>query len=180
MEDAQQRVNSEKARMEDQSAAQIDTTRARDPKSLVSLAGVKVDPNRCVRARDFFDMHLLHSSGQQVLSRIELLLRDDAPGKGNGGDVLLCQTDDRGRWLFLPPILLKHISCRLGSSQNELIVMIRGLHSRGQKWQELFSLRTTEQEVATEWLQMLGTDPVPPTFTREAIVKEVAPPTTHQ
>jgi hypothetical protein len=173
METARSKVNTERARIEDQRAALVETRRARDPKTMGALSGVKIDPNRCVRARDFFDMHFIHSTGQEVLSRIEILLRDDPPKLGTGGgDLLLCQVDGRGKWLFLPPIMLKNISARKGGEADELIVMIRGVHSGGAEWRELMSLKSGEDDVATEWLQMLGTSPVPPPFSRQLIVKD--------
>ena len=161
--------------MEDQAAAQIDVTRARDPSSMMPISGVKVDPHRNVRARDVFDMHLIHTSGQEVCSRVELLIRDDPPSRGRDGDILICQKDDYGRWLFLPPILLRHVSCRVGESAKELVVMIRGYRSNGEPWNELFTLTTKDQDIAVEWAEMLGTTPVPPAFSKEAIVKKPSP-----
>lgn len=173
MESARRKVNTERARIEDQRAAMIDSRRARDPKNMGALSGVKIDPNRCVRARDFFDMHFIHSTGQEVLVRIEILIRDDAPKLGTqGGDILLCQVDDHGRWLFLPPIMLKNVSARKGVDSDELILMIRGMHSGGVEWRELMSLKSGEDDVAVEWLQMLGNSPIPPAFSRTSIVKD--------
>src|ERR1700712_5161947 len=110
MDRARQRVNEEKARMEDEAAALIDPTRARDPKSLAPVTGVKVDPTRCVVARDYFDLNLRHSTSQQVDCRVELLKRDDAPGRGTSGDILICEIDDTGRWLLFPPVQSNRIS----------------------------------------------------------------------
>jgi hypothetical protein len=151
--------------MEDEAAAIIDATRARDPKSLAPLSGVKIDPARCVRARDYFDMSLPHSSGQQVDCRVEILIRDDAPGRGNSGDALICEVDESGRWLFFPPIQFNRISARAGDEPGEIVVMIQGVHSGGRGWQELFTLRTQDEEVRFEWIQMLGLSPVPPGLT---------------
>lgn len=159
---ARKRSNDERARLEDEAAASIDPTRARDPRSLAPLAGVRIDPNRCVRARDYFDMHLLHSSGQEVNCRVELLLRDDAPGTGNSGDVLFCEVDGTGRWLFLPPIQLNRISSRNGDLRGEIIVMIRGYHADSSEWSEVFSLRGDDEQAGFEWVQMLGLQPIPP------------------
>jgi hypothetical protein len=186
MESARRKVNSERARIEDQRAAMIDSRRARDPTNMGALSGVKIDPTRCVRARDFFDMHLIHSSGQEVLSRIEILIRDDPPRSGTtSGDILLCQVDDHGKWLFLPPILLKNVSARKGSETDELILMIRGVHSGGAEWRELMSLKCGDGDVALEWIHMLGTSPIPTSFSRAVIVKEgltvphLRPPSSH-
>ncbi|KAF1996366.1 hypothetical protein P154DRAFT_525648 [Amniculicola lignicola CBS 123094] len=162
MSAARKRTNDERARLEDEAAANIDPTRARDPRSLAPLAGVRIDPTRCVRARDYFDMHLLHSSGQEVNCRVELLLRDDAPGRASGGDVLLCEVDGTGRWLFLPPIQQGHISARNGDLQGEIIVMMRGYHSDGSEWREVFSLQSDDEQAGFEWVNMLGLQPIPP------------------
>ncbi|KAF2756918.1 hypothetical protein EJ05DRAFT_501464 [Pseudovirgaria hyperparasitica] len=160
--DARKRNNEERARMEDEAAASIDPTRARDPKSLTALQGVAIDPARCVRARDYFDMHLLHTSGQEIDCRVELLLRDDPPANGTGGDVLICDLDSADRWLFFPPIQTGRISARKGDSPEELVVMIRGLQSGGEEWKEVFVLKSTDEDSALEWIQMLGDSPVPP------------------
>ena len=166
MGDVRKRVNDEKARIEDETAAAIDASRARDPRSLGPLSGVKIEPSRCVRARDYFDMRLTHSTGQVIDCRVELLLRDDKPGTGNGGDVLVCEVDNTNRWLFFPPILLNRLSARLGDEPGEIIVMIRGLHSGAKEWQELLSLHNDEEEIGQEWLQLLGIHPVPPALSR--------------
>ncbi|KAF2469796.1 uncharacterized protein BDR25DRAFT_39659 [Lindgomyces ingoldianus] len=159
---ARKRSNDERARLEDEAAANIDPTRARDPRSLAPLTGVRIDQTRCVRARDYFDLHLIHSSGQEVDCRVELLLRDNAQGTGSGGDVLLCEVDGTGRWLFLPPIQLGRISARNGDVKGEIIVMIRGYHSDGKEWSEVFSLQSDYEQAGFEWVQMLGLNPIPP------------------
>lgn len=159
---ARKRSNDEHARLEDEAASNIDPTRARDPRSLAPLKGVRIDTSRCVRARDHFDMHLLHSSGQEVNCRVELLLRDDPPNTGNGGDVLICEVDATGRWLFLPPVQQGHISARNGDLEGEIVVMIRGYHTGGNEWSEVFSLRSDDEGAGFEWVQMLGLQPIPP------------------
>ncbi|KAF2461972.1 hypothetical protein BDY21DRAFT_368117 [Lineolata rhizophorae] len=160
--DARKRSNEERARLEDEAAAAIDPTRARDPRTLAPLSGVTIDASRCVRARDYFDMHLVHSNGEEMDCRIEILLRDDAPGRGNSGDILVCQVDDTGRWLFFPPIQLGRVSARAGEEPNELVIMIRGYRSGGQEWREVFAARCEDEHAVGEWLQMVGTTPVPP------------------
>ncbi|KAK7526135.1 uncharacterized protein IWZ02DRAFT_489068 [Phyllosticta citriasiana] len=172
VEDARKRSYEERARLEDESAANIDPTRARDPRSLAPLTGVCIDHSRCVRARDYFDMTLLHSSGQEVDCKVELLLRDDAPGRGISGDLLICEVDSTGRWLFFPPILKSRLSARNGDHQGEIVVMVRGSKSGGDEWQELLTLRTDVEEVGFEWVQMLGLTPIPPKVTRAKSFKE--------
>jgi hypothetical protein len=160
--DARKRSNDEHARLEDEAASNIDPTRARDPRSLAPLSGVRIDPNRCVRARDHFDLHLYHSSGQEVDCRVEVLLRDDAPGHGTSGDVLVCEVDSTGRWLLLPPIQQSHISARNGDNKGEIIVMMRGFHADGKEWNEVLSLTGDDEQTGFEWVQMLGLNPIPP------------------
>ncbi|OAG01566.1 uncharacterized protein CC84DRAFT_201378 [Paraphaeosphaeria sporulosa] len=159
---ARKRSNDEHARLEDEAAANIDPTRSRDPRSLAPLAGVRVDRNRCVRARDHFDLHLYHSSGQEVNCRVEVLLRDDAPGHGDSGDLLICEVGNAERWLLLPPIQLNRISARNGDREGEIIVMIRGYHAGGNEWSEVMSLTIDDEQAGFEWVQMLGLTPIPP------------------
>jgi hypothetical protein len=123
---------------------------------------VRIDANRCVRARDHFDLHLYHSSGQEVDCRVEVLLRDDAPGHGTSGDVLVCEVDSTGRWLLLPPIQQSHISARNGDNKGEIIVMMRGFHADGKEWTEILSLTSEDEQAGFEWVQMLGLNPIPP------------------
>lgn len=175
MDRARQRVEEEKARMEDEAAALIDATRARDPKSLAPVTGVKIDSTRCLIARDFFDLKLRHSTGQQVDCRVELLKRDDAPGRGTSGDILICEIDDTGRWLLFPPVQSNRISSRAGNEPGEIVVMIRGVASSGKEWEELLHLKTADEEIRFEWIQMLGLSPVPPQLERIKSFKATAP-----
>lgn len=166
MVDARKRSNEERARLEDEAAASIDPKRARDPRSLAPLAGVSIDATRYVRARDYFDMELRHSSGQQLDCKIEMVLRDDAPDRGDGGDVLFCEVSDTGRWLLFPPVRQDLVSARNDDSSGEIVVMIRGLQSNGQEWHELLSLHANEDEAGPEWVHMLGLEPAPPKISR--------------
>ena len=164
--DARHRSNEERARLEDEAAASIDPTRARDPRTLAPVAGVSIDQRRRVRARDYFNLTLHHSSAQKIDCRVELLLRDDAPGLGTSGDVLICEVDGTGRWLLLPPIQLGRVSARNGDLKGEIVVMVRGTHGQGHEWHELLLLRTEDERTGFEWVQMLGLTPVPPKITR--------------
>ncbi|KAF2442909.1 hypothetical protein P171DRAFT_51941 [Karstenula rhodostoma CBS 690.94] len=170
---ARKRSNDEHTRLEDEAAANIDPTRSRDPRSLAPLAGVRVDRNRCVRARDHFDLHLYHSSGQEVNCRVEVLLRDDAPGYGNSGDLLICEMGNTERWLLLPPIQLNRISARNGDREGEIIVMIRGCHADGNEWSEVMSLTIDDEQAGFEWVQMLGLTPIPPQLSE--LVRDLPP-----
>ncbi|KAI9783087.1 MAG: hypothetical protein M1839_004256 [Geoglossum umbratile] len=164
--DARRRANEERARLEDEAASSIDATRTRDPRTLGPLTGVSIDRTRRVRARDIFSMDLQHSSGQRMDCKVEVILRDDAPGRGDGGDLLICEIDGTGRWLLFPSVTLGRISARNGSLKGEIVVMIRGYHGRGKEWQELLILHNTDEQVGFEWVQLLGLTPVPPDIIR--------------
>lgn len=164
--DARKRARDERARLEDESASNIDPTRARDPMTLGVLQNVKVDHSRRVRARDFFNLSLYHSSGQLVDCRAELLYRDNAPSNGTGGDLMICEIDHSDRWLLFPPMDLRYVSARAGDSKGEIVLMLRSAPDAEKYWQELISLRIDEVEVGLEWVQLLGSDPIPPTIFR--------------
>ncbi|KAL2833545.1 hypothetical protein BJY01DRAFT_253472 [Aspergillus pseudoustus] len=164
--EARRRAREERARLEDESAAAVDATRARDPETLGALTGVKVDKTRRVRARDFFNLSLYHSSGQVIDCRAEFLFRDNAPEHGPGGDLLICEIDHADRWLLFPPVDIRCVSARHGDKKGELVVMIRSAPTREKRFQELLSLQIDEEDVAREWFQMLGRTPVPPAISR--------------
>ena len=166
--EARRRAGDERARLEDEAAAAIDPTRARDPRQMALLSGVHIDSTRSVRARDFFDMQLFHSSGQQLDCKIELIRRDNAPNISGPGDLLFCEVATTGKWLLFPPILASSVSARKGDKAGELFVMIRGeLLATGGEWREVMILQSSEDQ-ATEWLQILGSTPMPPRLTRQS------------
>ncbi|KAF2769351.1 hypothetical protein EJ03DRAFT_351304 [Teratosphaeria nubilosa] len=173
VQEARQRNNDERARLEDEAAASIDPTRARDPKSFAPLAGVTIDPTRSVRARDYFDMDLIHSSGQQLLCKIEVILRDDAPGRGSASDVLFCEVSIAGRWLLIPPIPASYVSARPGDADGEIVVMVRGMLAGGKEWRELMTLKSDDGAAIDEWLSMLSTTPVPAKLNRVSSFNEL-------
>lgn len=161
--EARQRQNEEKGRLEDEAAASIDATRARNPKTLAQLAGVRIDPSKCVKARDLFDLNLHHSSGQQLDCHVELVCRDGPDGRASSGDILICEVDETSRWLLFPPVHMACISARL-ANDHELVLMLR--NSQGEvPWQELFRLRSNDSATCSEWTNMLGTNPTPPEVT---------------
>ncbi|KAL8892556.1 MAG: hypothetical protein Q9215_000553 [Flavoplaca cf. flavocitrina] len=164
--EARTRSDEERARLEDEAAANIDAARARDPRTLAPFTGVSIDRTRRVRARDQFDLVLQHSSGQRVDCRVELLLRDEASEVAGDGDLLICEVDAVGRWLLFPPIAFNHVSARTGDQGKEIIVMIRGLNRAGVEWHEVLSLSSEDEQAGFEWVKMLGLTPVPPTFQR--------------
>jgi len=166
VDDARQRSNEERARLEDEAASNIDPTRTRDPRTLAPLAGVVIDRTRRVRARDNFNLALQHSSGQYVDCHVELILRDEASEVGGGGDLLICEMDATGKWLLFPPIQFGRVSARNGDLKGEIVVMVRGISGGGSEWQELFSLRSVDEQAGFEWVQMLGLTPIPPKIMR--------------
>lgn len=166
VEDARQRSDEERSRLEDEAAANIDPTRARDPRTLAPVAGVIIHRNRRVRARDHFALALQHSDGQRVDCRAELILRDEPASDGNIGDLLICEVDEKDRWLLFPPIRSDLVSARNGDKKGEMIIMIRGKSASGSEWQEILSLQSTDENVSFEWVQMLGLTPVPPQISR--------------
>ncbi|CRG89341.1 hypothetical protein PISL3812_06377 [Talaromyces islandicus] len=167
VEHARRRSNEERARLEDESAACIDGTRVRDPETLKVLPDITINKTRRVLARDFFNLSLLHSSGQTIDCHAELLLRDNAPGTEPGGDLLICEIDDSDRWLLFPPIETNCVSARSGSAKGEIVVMIRGTSAtEDREWRELLSLTIPGEDVRSEWIHMIGLDPVPPTISR--------------
>ncbi|PGH07180.1 hypothetical protein GX51_01967 [Blastomyces parvus] len=164
--DARRRSNEERARLEDDMAAAIDATRARSPRNLAVLSEVTICKTRRVRARDFFNLSLLHSTGQQIDCRAELLLRDNPPGQAPGGDLLICEVDDTGRWLLFPPIDRGRASARNGDGKGEIVIMVRGVPGEEKDWKELITFKTDEEQVGFEWVQMIGLSPVPPKIDR--------------
>jgi hypothetical protein len=162
VQEARDRSNDERARLEDEAAAAIDPSRSRDLRSLAPLSGVRIDPTRCVRARDYFDMDLRHTSGQQLTCRIEIIIRDDAPNRGNSTDLLFCEVTSTGRWLLFPPVLTSMVSVRPSRQVGELVLMVRGFQAHGKEWRELMTLRTDDDDALDEWMDMLPESPVPP------------------
>ncbi|KAK6442139.1 hypothetical protein LTR95_001642 [Oleoguttula sp. CCFEE 5521] len=168
VEEAKKRSNEERARLEDEAASGIDPTRARDPRTLAPLSGVAIDVTRCVRARDYFDLDMRHSSGQQLTCKIEIVIRDDAPGRGNASDLLFCEVSTTGRWLLFPPVLASAVSARSGKVDSEMIVMLRGTQPNGKEWREVLSLQSSDDGAVPEWLDMLSSSPVPPSLMKKS------------
>ncbi|EEP82218.1 predicted protein [Uncinocarpus reesii 1704] len=164
--DARHRANEERARLEDEAASATDACRARDIHTLKVLKDVEVNQNRRVRARDFFDLSFLHSTGQQIDCRSELLLRDNPTEHGPGGDLFICEVDSAGRWLLFPPIDHGRVSARNGDTKGEIVIMVRGVPEEGGNWYELLSLKTEDEQIGFEWVHMLGLSPVPPKINR--------------
>ena len=161
VDDARQRSNEERARLEDEAASNIDSTRARDPKTLAPLMGIAINRTYRVRARDHFNLALQHSSGQRVDCRVELVIRDEASDGDGSGDLLICEVDRTGRWLLFPPVQFSCVSARNGDLKGEIVIMLRGISGDRSEWQELLALRSEDEQAGFEWVQMLGLTPVP-------------------
>ncbi|KAL0466999.1 hypothetical protein QR685DRAFT_547509 [Neurospora intermedia] len=161
-EKARTRHREEFARMTDEDANNTDTTRARDLRNLRPLDNVRIDPSRQVAAKDSFEMDLEHSSGQRLECQVELMHRDRVNVPSDMGDILIRDISNKAKpWLLFPPVPRQYISARKGESPRSMIVMIRGRHN-GDEWYELIKLSTTEEVQITDWLGILGSDPMPP------------------
>jgi len=163
---AKRRFQEERARLEDEAAASLDATRARDIRTLAATTRAVINHSRRVKARDFFSLTLYHTNGQRIDCGIELIFRDNARGEPAGGDVLVCEVDESGKWLLFEPVELNSISARRGEGGFDLVVMIRGPANFGKEWHELLALKTDDPEAVTEWMAMLGSNPLPPRLNR--------------
>jgi hypothetical protein len=159
---AKRRVKEENARMVDRAAANTDPTRARDLSTLALAEDTKIDRTRQVCAKDYFFMDMPHSTGQRIECQVELLLRDKPSDKDDDGDILICAVDDVSRWLLLTPLPKKYTSSRLGDNPGQVVILVRGVGASKKNWQETFLLQTDDHEAAAEWVEMLGTTPIPP------------------
>ncbi|RMZ78417.1 hypothetical protein DV738_g3932, partial [Chaetothyriales sp. CBS 135597] len=169
---ARRRFQDEQGRLEDEAAARIDSTRARDIRTLAATTKASINPTRRVRARDSFSLAMYHSTGQRLDCRIEMILRDNPLGSPTGGDVLICEIDESGKWLLFPPIELGSISARHAEDKYDLVVMVRGPAGLGKEWHELLALTADDPETVSEWMSMLGSSPLPPKLNRAQSFKE--------
>ncbi|TQN74699.1 hypothetical protein CSHISOI_00742 [Colletotrichum shisoi] len=161
-EKARRRHREESARLADEDAINTDTTRIRDLRTLAPMESVKIDPKRQVSAKDLFSLSLAHSNGQRLECQVELVHRD-LPGASNyKGDLLIRETGSgRRTWLLFPPMPMTVISARRGDARYELVLMVQGTHN-GRQWYELLSLVTDNDDQVDDWLEIVGTTPVPP------------------
>ena len=179
-EKSRKRHREETARMTDEDANHTDTTRTRDLRSLAPLDSVAIDQSRQVAAKDLFSMDLDHSSGQRLECQVELVYRDNPGVPADKGDVLIREIGNASRsWLVFPPVLIGIISARRCEGEQALVAMIRGMHN-GKEWFELIKLSTDNDEQIADWLDILGTSPVPPTArprtATSLVVRDATPP----
>lgn len=177
-EKARKRHREETARMMDEDANNTDTTRCRDLRNLMPLEGILMNRTRQVAALDVFALDFAHSSGQRLECQVEMIYRDNPSIPGDKGDILIREIGDNTRsWLLFPPVPGQNISARRDGDNQSLIVMIRGTHN-GNEWFELLKISTTCEDQIEYWLDVLGSNPVPPaTRTRpNSMVLEPATP----
>ncbi|KAI5865418.1 hypothetical protein GGS23DRAFT_559168 [Durotheca rogersii] len=168
-EKARRRHKEEVARVVDDDAKNTDTSRTHDLRTLEALENVRIDRLRQVYAKDTFSLDLRHSNGQRLECHVELVSRDNILFKSDPGDLLIRETGSGGRsWLLFAPVLGGRYSARRGDDKNELVVMIRGPK---EEWFELLLLKTDNEDQVLDWLNILGSDPIPPAF------PETLPPT---
>lgn len=161
-EKARRRYKEETARLADEDAANTDTTRTRDIRTLAPIESVEIDLTRQVNAKDVFSLSLAHSTGQRLECQVELIHRDNPATPNDKGDVLIRETGDgRRTWLLFPPALWSDVSARRGAAKFELVIMMQGSRN-GSPWYELLSLVTDNDEQVSDWLDILSTSPVPP------------------
>ncbi|KAI1342147.1 hypothetical protein F5Y15DRAFT_333367 [Xylariaceae sp. FL0016] len=159
-EKTRRRYKEESARIIDDDAKNTDTSRVRDLKTMESLEHVRIDRFRQVYAKDAFSLDLRHSNGQRLDCQVELVFRDNQLFKSDPGDLLIRETGSGGRsWLLFAPVTGSHLSARKGDHRNQLVVMIRGYKD---EWFELVTLTTDNEDQVEDWLDILGTSPVPP------------------
>ncbi|KIH88464.1 hypothetical protein SPBR_06318 [Sporothrix brasiliensis 5110] len=162
LEKARRRNREEIARKVDEDASSTDTTRVRDLRTLAVLDNVNIDQTRQVSAKDWFDLSLSHSNGQRLDCQVELIFRDKISDATDHGDVLIRETGGGGQsWLLFPPIPRSQISACKGQDNLSLTVMIRDTY-KGREWYELITVVAELDETAADWLDILGTSPIPP------------------
>ena len=162
------RRKEEKARKEDTRANNTDVSRVRDLQTLAPAENVCIDKSRQVKAKDYFEFSLSHSNGQRLACEVEIIIRDSRKSPLDG-DVLICEVDDSGsnQWLLFRPIEIRYISAHYGLSKKDLIVMVTGF-AQGKEWVETFSLRAETVEIAEDFLDMIGSNPEPPSRDRKS------------
>ncbi|KAK1469583.1 hypothetical protein CMEL01_01350 [Colletotrichum melonis] len=174
-EKAKRRHREESARLADEDAINTDTSRIRNLRTLAPMEAVKIDPKRQVSAKDLFSLSLAHSNGQRLECQVELIHRD-LPGANNDkGDLLIRETGSgRRTWLLFPPMPMTVISARRGDAKFELVLMVSGSHN-GRHWYELLSLVTDNNDQVEDWLDIVGTSPMPPKERLPVVTEESLP-----
>ncbi|CAK7262999.1 hypothetical protein SEPCBS119000_000260 [Sporothrix epigloea] len=161
-EKARRRNREEIARKTDEDASSTDATRVRDLRNLAILENVTIDQTRQVNAKDWFDLSLSHSNGQRLECQVELIFRDKVSDVSDRGDILIRESGGGDRsWLLFPPICMEQISACRGQRKLSLLLMIRGTHM-DREWYELITIYAELEETIEDWLNIIGSCPVPP------------------
>ena len=112
--------------------------------------------------KDMFSLYLRHSSGQTLTCRVLLFLRENESGNEREGDILVCELQQNDCHLLFPPIPRRLCSAVAGKMPGELTLMLRGNSHHGEEWQEILSLFTDEPWACRDWVDALGSNPLPP------------------
>lgn len=167
-EKARRRHREEVARKTDEDANNTDTSRCCDLRTLSLMDRTLIDPSRQVNAKDYFSLDLSHSRGQRLECRIEIIYRDKPKDPLDRGDILIRDIGHARCCLMFPPIPKTAISARRGEESGALVVMVRGRHN-GKEWYEVFTLFTDLEDQVLDWLDILGTNPLPPAINRTLV-----------
>ncbi|KAL7907930.1 hypothetical protein GGI35DRAFT_73506 [Trichoderma velutinum] len=171
-EKARQRHREEVARIIDEEAANTDTTRARDLRTLGPTKSINIGLARQVSAKDIFSLDLVHSNGQRLECQVELIHRDNQSRPEDRGDLLIREVGDgRRSFLLFPPLSMSLISARSGDGKLDMVIMVRGNHN-GKPWHELLNLWADEEEQILDWLDILPSSPVPPREPEPSVIDE--------
>jgi hypothetical protein len=168
---ARRRAKEEAARREDRRAYTTDSTRVRCLRTLAQMDGIKIDRRLQVAAKDTFSLELPHSSGQNIECQVDIILRDN-PENRNDADILIVDVSLDGRFLLFPSLDKAHVSARMGDHDRQLVVQFQDTTNIGrtvETWSESFILEIEDPEAANDWLEMLGTVPLPPPIVRKDI-----------
>ena len=152
---ARSRVEEERARLEDEAAASVDISQAKNLHDLRPAYTTAIDRTKHVRARDNFNFTLHHSNGQSIDCRAELILRGSDTHAVETGDLLICGIDQSNRWLLFPPFPMKELSARPGRDKDEVVVESRGVTGLEFPSKQHFTLSCEDESISSDWLRML-------------------------
>ncbi|XWW96711.1 hypothetical protein V2A60_004690 [Cordyceps javanica] len=164
-EKSRRRHREETARIEDEDAINTDVTRCRDVRNLGAITSPVIDPNLQVNAKDTFSLSMVHSNGQRLECRVELVYRDNPLQPKQPGDLLIREPgngkEGTKSYLLFPPIQMHLCSARTGEDHFDMVIMLRGIH-QDRAWHELLSLTADDEDQILDWLDLLPINPVPP------------------
>lgn len=158
------RIKEENARMIDQQAWTLDTSRARDLRNLEGIDQLEINKYFQVVAKDCFSLEIPHSTGQRINCGVELVLRN-LPGRTSEGDLLILKDDIKDPFLLFAPLLKRDLSARLSETRQQIIIMVRDSTLRYLQ-AEFLVLNAQDESIAEDWIKMLGEYPVPPPISR--------------